>query len=300
MRAIGGLVNTREKRAAGFVKALCIWTLFMLRTTYLVQQPFLTWGPRTIKTSMDRNKGVRELVWLGGGDHDFFIIISNLNLDFHSVMSPNFNKFNYLYFIHSNTRFFEGVRRFHRPSKGPWRKERVRIPVVREHGPLQLRMSLCLNVSTNVPAVCLLAASVMVQRVSEIRKWPHRNTRTKHGTCPLKWAEHLKRPRKMFLGAFAKLWKGLLASLCPSVCMELVGRLLVDSTFLLRTALVMYLSCPEIKATYLFFLSTNKAENSILRWNKFEFLTKLGIRFWDEINLNFPVFMYEVVKISDR
>jgi len=186
-------------------------------------------------------------------------------------MSPNFNKFNYLYFIHSNTRFFEGVRRFHRPSKGPWRKERVRIPVVREHGPLQLRMSLCLNVSTNVPAVCLLAASVMVQRVSEIRKWPHRNTRTKHGTCPLKWAEHLKRPRKMFLGAFAKLWKGLLASLCPSVCMELVGRLLVDSTFLLRTALVMYLSCPEIKATYLFFLSTNKAENSILRWNKFEF-----------------------------
>jgi len=62
-----GKYCTRKKTAAGFVEAPCIWTLSMLRTTYLIQQPFVTWGPRTVKRSIDRFKGARELGWLGGG-----------------------------------------------------------------------------------------------------------------------------------------------------------------------------------------------------------------------------------------
>jgi hypothetical protein len=69
------------------------------------------------------------MAW-GGGDCDLFVVI---NLAFHSIMNvgdkaiydlwtpnifPNFNK-SHLYFMPLKTRFFEGVRRFHRLSKGP-------------------------------------------------------------------------------------------------------------------------------------------------------------------------------------
>jgi hypothetical protein len=78
-------------------------------------------------------KGVHELGWLGGGGGcDLFVIMSNSNLAFHSIKNvgdkaiydlwtpnifPNFNK-SHLYFMPLKTHFFEGVRRFHRLSKG--------------------------------------------------------------------------------------------------------------------------------------------------------------------------------------
>jgi hypothetical protein len=56
----------------------------MLQTTYFVKQPFLTWGPRTVKRSWIDIRGSMNLDGLGGGGE---LVISNLNLAFHSIMN---------------------------------------------------------------------------------------------------------------------------------------------------------------------------------------------------------------------
>ena len=63
---------------------------------------------------------------------------SNLNLAFHSIMNVgkkkivNFSKSRYLYFMHSNTFFWEKVCRIHQTEKESMAQERLRTPCVRE------------------------------------------------------------------------------------------------------------------------------------------------------------------------